>query len=221
MRAASRVARSIRAPAEKRSTDDIVAAIIEIVKDPSVKVFAELLIDYLRAVKLQPLTGNRKKNKQSAERLSKQLEAVKETLKKAPPELVSFVFEPEKFGPLYMEGTPIELVSRLPHAPTDVRDLSLAQERRKHFIGEVDRQIARCGHATAARIGKHGSEEYPQQRAAIASRAIMERRGLPLTISETSEYCKVASLLFEAMTGKDEQDLRRACRAVRAQKYRK
>jgi hypothetical protein len=202
----------MRAPAERRSADEIATAIADEVGDPLVKVFAETLIDYLR-IKGQPLTGNRKRNKQSAVRLRKQLEAAKKTVKAAPKELVSFIFD-EGSGPLFIvgPGTPLELD---PNARK-----SLAQEPEKSFIEELDRRIARCGHATAARIGKRANEKYPQQRAAIASRAIMERVGLPPTISETSEYCTVASLFFEAMTGKDEQDLRRACRAVRADKYK-
>jgi hypothetical protein len=70
------------------------------------------------------------------------------------------------------------------------------------------------------RVGQHGGAGYQQERAAIASRVLMRRCGLPIIVDReaNSTYCRAASVFYEEMTGQQEKDLRRACEAV-ARRY--
>jgi hypothetical protein len=76
----------------------------------------------------------------------------------------------------------------------------------------------RCEGIIEYRFGEHGRSGYQQQRAAMASRQLLESSGIPLQYSSsTSAYRTIARLFFEAMTGTcsaDGADIERACEAV-------
>lgn len=75
----------------------------------------------------------------------------------------------------------------------------------------------RCTWVAETKIGGHRLSGLPQERAAIASREIMQRCGLPLAYSSpTSPYRVVAGLVFEAMTGEFGRDMERACEDMAA-----
>jgi hypothetical protein len=69
----------------------------------------------------------------------------------------------------------------------------------------------------------HGGVDYQKLSAAIAGREVIEEaigfypeRKLSLSCSRTSDFCKIASLFYEAATGEHDCDLRRACETATA-----
>jgi hypothetical protein len=67
----------------------------------------------------------------------------------------------------------------------------------------------------------HGRADYQKLRAASASREVLEEatnlypeKGLSFADLEESDYCRIASLFFEAITGKYNYNLRRQCRTM-------
>jgi hypothetical protein len=196
-------------PSVKHNTDEIIADIIKLTGEPErIRALAHKLIDDLRIV-CPPLTGNKKSNLEWARDLRKRVTAVKKMLRGAPDPLLAFIFAPEKFWSAWVwQNTPIENDPK-------VRDyLAQKPERLAQLIAELDRICAECGHIISLKPGVHGSVRYQQERAAIASRAVMEHCGKRLSCSRSSTYCKVAALFFEAASGKYDQDLLRACETV-------
>jgi len=214
MRAAARVERSIQAPAEKRSTDEIVAEIMKEVKYLPVEVYVRRLIDDLRAG-CSPFTGSRRDNKEYLSDLRKWTDKGKTLLSRAPRPLAAAVFAPERFESLYpLHGTALGINPR-------TRDyLAQDPERLSALNSELDRIRARCDELARRDLGKHAGAKSQQHHAAIASRTVLEavasQTGTKLSLSRsaTGKYCKVARLFFEAATGKHNENLQRACEAV-------
>jgi hypothetical protein len=97
----------------------------------------------------------------------------------------------------------------------------ITDENEKHLqqlkdtLGSMQQQ---CNLIVSSKFGIHRNEGLDQNRAAWAAAHLMLDHGLPLTYSsEISDYCTVASLLFEAMTGKESGNgshIMKACRMV-------
>jgi hypothetical protein len=202
----------------------------------SIKALCHKLIDDLRK-DYPPLAGYRKQNVEWTRDLHKKITAVKKKLAASNP-LLAPIFAPERFWSLWpWQGTAVEIDAK-------ARDyITQKPERLAQLLAELDRICAECDHiislnanprdyvsveknaegATVSRThartaGRHASVGHQQERAAIASRAVMEfcgrRRGKPLSCSRSSVYCKVAALFYEAVSGKHGQDLLRACQTV-------
>jgi hypothetical protein len=63
--------------------------------------------------------------------------------------------------------------------------------------------------------GEHGLSGYTQKQAAIAAKELMERWSRrPGSTDRESPFRRIASLLYEAMTGEADRDMERACDAV-------
>jgi hypothetical protein len=93
-----------------------------------------------------------------------------------------------------------------------------AVERRNTFLGALKELRERCDQIIKHEPGEHKSAGYVQRNAATLSRRLMELCGLELIYTNpTSVYCRVASLLFEVLTGLRDQDLERACETVARQ----
>ena len=72
-----------------------------------------------------------------------------------------------------------------------------------------------CDLIIEMKVGAHGNHGHEQQRAAWASGDLMDQHGLKWGYSsESSPFCTVARLLFEAMTGRYDENIARACRVV-------
>jgi len=206
----------MRAPIPRRDTNDIVAAIVEECGDPSIEGHVRALIDGLRT-ETPPLFGNRKVNEEFADKLRRRINRVEAALKVVPegfPLLV--LFAPEAFLPFYLlgqfpagQGATAEIAEGLIDTA-----MEQTQKRLERLQQDLATLRARCDQVIALGLGEHGSAGYPQERAALCSREIMDRCGLPLTCSPTSKYCKVASLFFEAMTGEENRDMRRPCESM-------
>jgi hypothetical protein len=226
MRAAAKGARSIQAPAERHSTDEIVAEIMKTVKCPPgetakhIEVYVRKLIDDL-CVKPPPFTGSRRDNTEYLKDLRKEADKFRKMLGKAPKPLAAALFAPERFGPLHaLHGTALGINPM-------TRDY-LAQEpaRLAYVNSELDRICAQCDYLLRHRFGKHGAIETQQRHAAIASRTILEAVASltgaeppALSCSPTSDFCEVARLFLEATTGEHGKSLQRACEAVAGDPY--
>jgi hypothetical protein len=198
----------MHAHANKRDTDEIVADIIKLVKNPSIEIFVRKLMDDL-CVACPPFTGNRKKNLEYVKELGGQIDELKKTLRQAPNPLCAVLFAPERFWSVWVpQSTSTEIDPK-------VRDyLAREPERLTRLVEELDRIRAECDRVILLKLGKHGAVRYQQERAAIASREVMRYCGLSLARSRSSTYCKVAGLFFEAATGEYDRDLLRACEAL-------
>jgi hypothetical protein len=213
VRSGRKAPRAPRVSSDKRSDDEIVAEIVEAAGDAKIEPFVWWLIDRLRQ-KCPPLTGNKKLNKEFATKLRKQCAALKKTISPVPNNLnkgllLSFVFAPERFWPLWFwQETATEI------DPSTRVEFTREPERLTNQLSELDRIRTACDQVLKMPLGGHGRINYQRLRAAIGSREVMERLGQPLTTSESSAYCRIASLLHEAATDADAQDLRHACEAA-------
>jgi hypothetical protein len=232
----------MRAPTNKRSTDEIVAEIIDHVGyflkgvlDQSererqrrwVEMHVRRRISDLRTKPL-PFTGNQKKNVAYANEVRRQIDKLVRILKKPPNRFFSSALFGERFWSLLdrqeqeVERTAIEFNPQT--------QSYIAQDEPVHlklFAAELNRLRSQCDRIIALRLGQHGSVEYRKEHAAIASREILEdvasNTGTDWqpTGAPTGKFCLVASLLFEAATGKHDADMRRHCKAVLRTKTKK
>jgi hypothetical protein len=206
----------MRAPAPKR-TDGIVAEIVEILEVPALESLVRMLINRLRA-NSSPFSGNRTANKQYLKRLREQTIKYKEVLEEIPEPLRTALFSPEFFGQLFA------LLGAVPGAALELNPQlrgylhQRKPDRLTHLIEMLDWLCAQCGQID---LGMHGLADYQKLRAAIASREVLEEainlypeKGLSFADLEDSDYCRIASLFFEAITGEDNCNLRRQCRNV-------
>jgi hypothetical protein len=149
-----------------------------------------------------PLNGYRKDNAKYAAKFIKWIEEG-ERLMKAHPEGFNFNF---LFAPDPVPGeSALSVMQR-------------AAQRYEATSSVLARLRERCRWIISNKFGEHRSAGYQQERAAIASRELMERLRLPLAYSSsTSTYRSVARLLYQAMLGRepeDGEDIERACEAV-------
>jgi len=216
-------------PCDEERTNEIVADIIAAVGGVP-ESLVRRLIDDLRT-ETPSLTGNKRKNKVATRAVQRTAAAFKRALTTAPAPVHALIFAPEEFWPAFMwQGTAIEIgrCARSTQGPTGAPQVPRSVARLEQFISGLDRIRAECDQILKIAPGRHGAVRYQQERAAMASAAVMpfagEHRemangtvtfaGAPLTCSPTSLYCRVAALFFEAISGKDNQDLRRACATV-------
>jgi hypothetical protein len=158
------------------------------------------LIEGLRALEAYgPLAGNRTLNRKYAKKFIGWIDDGRRLLAE----------HPENFN--------LHLLFA-PHAPVFERIESVYQRaelRYEWFAALLADMRSRSEWIIESKYGEHGSAGYQQERAAIASRELMEQFKLPLAYSsQTSTYRTVASLFFEAMTGICGADLERACEAM-------
>jgi hypothetical protein len=206
----------MRAPAHKRSDEEIIADIMKLVGHPPVRVLVQRRIGDLRAM-LSPFTGNRKENLEYVRDLREQIIKLQRTLKKPQ----SFLLKPRFWSLWSGQGTAIEFG---PH----IRNY-IAEEppRLKHFTKELSWLRALCDEIVKFRPGVHGNTKQQHRHAAIASYEVLESVGSHTgtepwpTDSPGGKFCRVASLFHEAATGEYDRDLREACKAILREKITK
>jgi|SRR5262245_6414829 len=213
----------MRAPASKRSDDEIVADIMKAAgvrgiiinrRIKPIKPFVLKLINDLRA-ELAPFTGHRKINEEYARDLRKQTDKLKKILARAPKPMSAALFAPEMFFQLAMlQGTMLGINSQTRSY------LSQTPTRLAALLAELDWLRAQCDQIIKIKLGAHKALDHRKLHAAIASRDLLEfvanHTGSEpsLTCSLTSKYCRIASLFFEAATGRYVGDFRRPCETV-------
>ncbi len=149
-----------------------------------------------------PLWGYRQENLEHIEALRKQIEKLQEALRDLPDRALFLLFAPE------VSGTD----DRLPSIQTRQK----VEARIRGVVTMLTRLRARCDQIAADRPGKHKSAGYRQEAAADEAWDLLVRHNKQPTnsSSSTSLFRKVASLLYEGMTGEFGVDLERACRAT-------
>jgi hypothetical protein len=201
---------------DKRSKDEIVAEIMKILEAPLVEKYVSKLIDDL-CKNPQPFTGNRRNNIDYLNDLRNGIKRFKRLLRKAPAPLRTVLFSPEfARGLLATQGTTGDFNPNLRNYLSQREPARLTQ-----LVGVLDGLDARCEETARLALGTHAGANQLKRDAATASRDVIDssitfypEKKLSFSCSKTSEYCRIASLFFEAVTGEDESDLRRQCKAV-------
>jgi len=211
----------MRAPASKRSEGEIVDNILKIV-DPTIKPLVRKatkplvlrLISDLRA-ELPPFTGIRAINEERTKDLRKQITKLKKILTRLPQPLPAALFAPEMFFQLAVrQGTMLGI------NPQTRSYLAQKPARLALLLEQLDWLHARCDQISGIKLGTHKALDCRKLHAAIASREVLEfvatytGKEPSLTVSLTSDYNKLASLFFEAATGRYVADFRRHCEIV-------
>jgi hypothetical protein len=101
------------------------------------------------------------------------------------------------------------------------KDIDRLQRRLEKLPGHVryrlfmpDFGLPSDKQAETTKPGAHASSNHLQRKCAVEAKVLMEDRGLPVVDGRlTSKFGRIASLLYEAVTGAC-QDLEWACRAV-------
>jgi hypothetical protein len=216
----------MRTPASKRSNEEIVDDIMKVAdvkgiiigEDPKnrrikpIRPFVLKLIQCLRA-ELPPFTGNRKINEEHARDLRKQIDKLKRTITRAPKPLSAVLFAPEMFSRLATRQG-----SMLGINPQTRDYLAQTPTRLAFLLAQLDWLRAQCAQIIEIKLGTHKALDQRKLDAAIAARELLEfvanvtERKLSLSWGhQTSKYCKLASLFFEAASGECGADLRRQC----------
>jgi hypothetical protein len=149
-----------------------------------------------------PLWGYRQENLEHIEAVRKQIEKLQEALSDLPPRALALLFSPE------VSGTD----DLLPSIQTQQK----AVARTRGVVAMLLQLRARCDQIAADRPGKHKLAGYRQEAAAGEAWNLLVRHNKQPTnsSSSTSLFRKVASLLYEGMTGEFGVDLERACGAT-------
>jgi len=181
-------------------TTDGIATEISQALDGGPKIEGDIraLIDVARFLKdFGPFTGNQKANTKAARRLFKWIDEGEKLLNELPKgsALLEMLFGPRQNAP----------VNSPEHLEAVVRQ---ARAHYEDFLNRLESLRRRSEWLIQAKIGEHGSAGYLQERAAIAARHLCEKAGKPLAWSSpASAYRKVASYLYEAMTGERDCEL--------------
>jgi hypothetical protein len=193
----------MRTPAETpiRTTEEIVADIsAELGDDPAIKANIRSMVKVVRDLKdLSPMVGNSRANVKFAKQVLKQIDEL-EKLFANPPDgaVLEMLFASRQTMPV---NSPERLESVAWEAKAWRQDWLISLR-------------SRCEWIIAERIGESGKIGDKQRKAAIAAKGLCRIADKPPAWSSpTSAYRKVASLLYEAMTGKVDQ-LERACEWV-------
>jgi hypothetical protein len=218
----------MRAPAPKRSTDEIVAEIMKILEAPAVEPSVRKLVIKLCA-KPPPFIGNRSVNKERLKEIRERTTKYKKMLEKIPEPLRTMLFSPESFGPLPARGVmpgsgPLLAPGVMPGSVFEIEPQTRDYLRKRspvrlaNLIKMLEWVEAQCKQTD---IGIHGRADSQKLRAATASHEVLEEvivhypeKRLSFADLEESHYCRIASLFFEAITGKGNCNLRRQCRNV-------
>jgi hypothetical protein len=157
----------------------------------------KLIKAWREIVHLGPSSGNRKANKKYAERVISWIDAGAQMFSDPPEDFpLNDLFTPPDDSPL----------ADLAIYPNDERCNDWL------FTGILADMRKKCKWTIDHRVGEHANSGYQQERAARMSRGLLKSYKIPLhPSSPTSTYRRVASLIFEVMTGTYDVDLKRAC----------
>ena len=183
---------------------------------PPVEAFVRQRISGLH-IPSPPFLGNRAETVEYAKDLRKQIKKIERMLK-AP----SSRFLGDRFWSVWSRGGSRGSAAEInPHTRN-----YLAEEpaRLKYLAEQLSLIRSRCDQIIEdPDLGRHGNVKPEHTIAAIESRQVLQvaafhtKTKLQLSCSQTSKFVIVASLFLEAATGEYGADLRRACKALKAE----
>jgi hypothetical protein len=196
--------RAPAAPITPRTIDECVTEIVNVL-GTDLKAEAQAYIGAAPKLKtVGPAVGNKRANAKLAE------------------DLLNWIARGEKlFGRL--KGGDLLLFFSPPGPVRTPEDLELATRRAEDWRDVwLNALRSRCKWTIAGGIGEHGHVDHMQRAAAIAAAELCSQAGKPLAWSSAeSPYRRVASLIFEGMTGRADADLERACEFAAHRKDRR
>jgi hypothetical protein len=116
-------------------------------------------------------------------------------------------------------GTALLLLAGEAEVSSDTVPSTEAQERAMRRLKLITTTLnyicARCDFLLAEDPGEHGNVDYRQRRVAQEAWQLLWEKGkAPMSSAPTGRYCRIATLLWEAMTNEKGKDLQWACKAV-------
>jgi hypothetical protein len=206
----------MRAPDKKASVDDVVRRIVdEIGGDRDVvESYARTTIRLLRTLDSKmatrgnlkaraPFRGKRQENIEDFTAVLKSVKGLQKTVAKISAQALFLIFSGEDdhdFRP-YTFGS------------NEAQQKVLIRTRQS--VAALAYIRARCEFLLKARPGVHGSAEYRQHLAAVEAWRFLRTHGKrPASGAADSLFGRAASLFYEAMTGTQNKDLQRACKAT-------
>jgi hypothetical protein len=198
------VVREIVTELDGQPVDELDRLSAEVDVRATVRLLCELdrEVGYRRGVKRRtPFRGKRQENVDDLMAILKQTKALQKAIGKAS--------SPALF--LLVSGERDVTSDKVP--PTEVQQR--IEPRLRQITGMLAYLRARCDFLLAQRPGEHASADYRQRRVAHeAWRLLRRHKKEPASGVAASLYGRIASLLYEAMTGEYGKDLERACKAA-------
>jgi hypothetical protein len=189
----------------KRTSDEIIELIAgQIDKDHvGVQVAVRSVVNFLHALdEAPPLRGRRTDNIEDFRALDAQLSRLQRTLAE--------ILSPSALCLLFSDEDDV-IPNNLPSAETQQQFLIALQQ----FTVKLASLRKRCKYLIEVQPGDHGSAGVRERLVAIEAWQLLAMFGKKRA-GGTAEslYGRIASLLWEAMTGEIDKDLQRACKAV-------
>jgi hypothetical protein len=207
----------VRAPNKSRLDEVVQEIVAEIQSDPdrrddATELDVRTTIRLLRArdqevayrgtsKERMPTRGKRQENVEDFTTLLKEIKRLRKALQKmSAPALI-----------LLFSGEDDVSTDEIPSAEVQQK----VERRLRQITATLSYMQARCDSLLAARPGEHGHAEYRQRRVAHEAWRLLRRHGKkPAGGTLDSLYGRIASLLYEAMTGTADLDLQWACKAA-------
>jgi hypothetical protein len=148
----------------------------------------------------KPIWGFKRSNVAALSALLKNIGDIRKTLSGMPGELLALL-----------------AVENLSEQVPSLLEQQNARERLEKIIAPLNYLQARGALLLDRQPGQHGSADFSQRLVADEAWRLMKYHNVkPTSGAASSEYGKIASLLFEAVTGqdKDYKDLQRACKSA-------
>jgi len=153
---------------------------------------------------------DRTKNREHAKKLHRALSTLEGLLKSTPEALAWTLFNPA----VITENEDAPLVLPMSFASTD-DILSAYGQHYKRFALELNRLRNACAYAIKPGLGAHPNHDHAKHSAAwFALDIIRHLSQREATGTEDGPFRTISSLLYEAVSGQEGADLKRACDAV-------
>jgi hypothetical protein len=146
----------------------------------------------------KPLWGFSEANRKSLSALSKNIRDLRKTLAEAPGEVLFMLASADQ-----SDQSPPALKQQI------------VLDRLKRIVAVLGYLQSRCEELQTQKVGGHRSADFSQRMVAEEAWRLMKYHNLtPASGILGSTLGEVATLLFEALTGEDNKDLQRACKAA-------
>jgi hypothetical protein len=165
----------------------------------------------LKLAPMQAKLFDRAVNRIHARKLDSALNQVETLLASAPGFLAWY-----SFGPPPQPVTMTEDGLLMQAMPTTIEDVERQHRGRANkFVAELKRLRKVCARAADPEFGYHPNYDPAKHTCAWFARALMkELSDAKITGTKDGPFRTIASLIYEAISGKEEADLKRACDAV-------
>lgn len=164
----------------------------------------------LKLVPLETKLYDRTRNRNHAQQLDSALTEVETLLASAPSMLAWFLFDPSPPVTVTEDGVMMQPV------PPSIEDIERKYRKRADsFAAELKRLRKVCARAVAPGFGSHPNYDRAKRTCAWFARGLI--RGLSdrkITGTKDGAFRTIAGLLYEAISGQHDADLKRACDSV-------